>query len=293
MFTQLEKESLIKDFCHPQRLQALREAADVIMEKTRYKIQTNFLRALLKEGVIQPYKFKAENGKNITLYTSVQMDGLSPYEIARGMFPRGYFCNMSAVYYQSLTNQIPKTVYVCTESNAKRRRVNDELTDSKVRQAFLKPSRRTKFRIAFREFDIVVIERMAGTGSGVVSSRAASGLLPSNARVAGLERALIDAVVCPQYNGGVSSIPDYFRHAHGKIDVGKLIQIYRELEFVYPYFQSIGFFMERTGMLEMANAVRAEFTPKNKFYIDHSAKASWKYDDRWMIFYPEGVVDGY
>jgi len=293
MFTELEKESLIKNFCHPQRLQALREGADVIMEKTRYKIQANFIRALLKEEIIQPYKFKAENGKNITLYSSVQMDGLSPYEIAGGMFPKGYFCNLSAVYYQSLTNQVPKTVYVCIESNAKKKGANDELTDSKLRQAFLKPSRHTKFSFGFRGFDIVVIERMEGTGSGVASSKTSSGLLPSSARVAGVERALIDAVVCPQYSGGVSSIPDYFKHARGKIDVRTFINIYRELDFIYPYFQAIGFFLERTGMPEIAAAVRAEFTPKNKFYIDHSAKASWKYDDRWMIYYPEGVVDEY
>lgn len=293
MFGEREKNELVSYFQQPRRLQALREESDVIMKETRYKIQANFLRALLKEEIIQPYKFKAENGKNITLYSSVQMDGLSPYEIARGMFPKGYFCNLSAVYYQSLTNQVPKTVYVCTESNAKKKRTNDELNDSKLRQAFLKPSRHTKFRFEFREFDIVVTEKMAGTGSGVVSSETAAGLLPSSARIAGVERALIDAVVCPQYNGGVSSIPDYFKHAHGKIDVRKLIGIYRELDFIYPYFQAIGFFMERTGMPELANAVRAEFTPQNKFYIDHSAKASWKYDDRWMIYYPGGIVDEY
>jgi hypothetical protein len=291
MFSELEKESLIKNLCHPQRLQALREGADVIMEKTRYKIKTKFLRALLKEEIIQPYKFKAENGKNITLYSTVQMNSLSPYEIARGMFPNGYFCNLSAVYYQSLTNQIPKTVYVCTESNAKKTRANDELTNSRLRQAFLKPNRHTKFSFGFSGFDIVVIERMGGTDSGVVSLKSTTGLLPQNARVAGVERALIDAVVSPQYHGGVSSIPDYFKHARGKVDVRKLIGIYRELDFIYPYFQAIGFFMERTGMREMADAVRAEFTPKNKFYIDHGAKASWKYDDIWMIYYPEGIVD--
>jgi predicted transcriptional regulator of viral defense system len=271
----------------------LRAGADVIMKTTRYKIKANFIRALLNEEIIRSYKFKAKNGKSITLDSSVQIDDFSPYEMAVAMFPKGYFCNLSAVYYQSLTNQIPNTVYVCTESNAKKSRANDELTNSKLRQAFLKPHRHTQFVFDFRGCDIAVIERMEGTDSGVVSSKDSSGFLPSSARIAGVERALIDAVMCPQYNGGVSSIPDYLKHARGKIDIGKLIRIYRELDFVYPYFQAIGFFLERTGMAEMAGALRAEFTPENKFYIDHSAKASWKYDDRWLIYYPEGIVDEY
>lgn len=293
MFTEMEKESLIKHFCQPRRLQALREGVDVIMTETRYKIQANFIRALLKEDVIQPYKFKAGNGKSITLYSSAQIDGFSSYEIALGMFPKGYFCNLSAVYYQALTNQVPKTVYICTESNAKKNRANDELTNSKFRRAFLKPHRHTKFIFESRGFDIVVIERIRGTDGGVAFSKSTTGLLPMSARVAGVERALIDAVVSPQYNGGISSIPDYFKHAGNKLDVSKLIGIYRELDFIYPYFQTIGFFLERTGMPEMAETVRAEFNPKNKFYIDHGAKAAWKYDNRWMIYYPEGVVDEY
>jgi hypothetical protein len=293
MFTEVEKESLIMDFRQPRRLQALRASANVIMKKTRYKIQANFIHALLIEEIIQPYKFKAENGKNITLYSSIQMDGFSPYEIAVSMFPNGYFCNLSAVYYQSLTNQVPRTVYVCTASNAKKTRANDELTNSKLRQAFLKPHRHTKFVFAFRGFDIVVIERMEGTDSGVVSSKSSAGLLPLNSRVSGVERALIDAVVSPQYNGGISSIPDYFKHARGKIDIAKLINIYQELNFTYPYHQAVGFFLDRTGMKALANEISAVFMPKNKFYLDHSAKASWRYDEKWRIYYPEGVVDEY
>ena len=97
----------------------------------------------------------------------------------------------------------------------------------------------------------------------------------------------------PQYNGGISSVPDYFQNARGKVDIGQLIEIYRKLDFVYPYFQSLGFLLERTGMQDMADTVAAEFVPKNKFYLDHSAKSSWKYDAKWMIYYPEGVVDKY
>ncbi len=293
MFTGLEKDSLRAHFKKPLRLDALRANAQTIMDKTRYKIHTNFIRALLDEEVVHAHEFTANNGKRIRLYSSQPLENLTPYEIASAMFPGGYFCNLTAVYYHSLTNQIPKTVYVCTESNAQKGTANDELTDSRLRQAFLKPSRHTNYVFDAYGFNVVVIERMKHTDHGVVSVKPEAGFLPSTSRVACVERALIDAVVSPQYNGGISSVPAYFQHARGKVNAVKLIEIYRSLDFVYPYFQALGFLLERTGMLEMADAIRAEFTPTNKFYIDHSAKVSWKYDEKWMIYYPEGIVDEY
>jgi predicted transcriptional regulator of viral defense system len=293
MFTDTEKVILVEYFRKPLRLGALREGAQTIMKKTRYKNSASFVRALLEEEIIRVHSCIAQNGRRLSLYSSQSFESQTPYEVALAMFPRGYFCNLSAVYYQSLTNQVPRTVYICIESNAKKTKRNDELTNSKLRQAFLKPHRHTRFIFDSNGFDIVVVERMKNTDSGVISSKTPVGLLPLNTRVAGVERALIDAVVSPQYNGGISSILDYFQNAKAKIDVTKLLDIYSRLDFVYPYFQALGFFLDRAGLNEKANDFRAIFPPKNKFYLDHSTKSSWKYDDTWMIYYPEGVVDEY
>jgi hypothetical protein len=293
VFSKEEIKMLIEDFRQPLRLKALREKSQMVMGKTGYKIASNFLTALQDEQIIRPHIFTSKNNKRVTLYSSQALVELSLYETATAMFPAGYFCNLSAIYCQSLTNQVPKTVYICTESNARKTRANDALTDSKLRQAFLKPHRYTSFIFNFPAGDLVMIERMRQTDSGVVSISSSAGLLPYNSRVSCVERALIDAVVSPQYNGGIASVADYFAHARGRIDMIKLIDIYRELDFIYPYYQAIGFFLERTGMSDLAGIFRAAFAPKNRFYLDHNAKSSWKYDERWMIYYPEGVVDEY
>ena len=291
VFEKTERNMLSEYFEQPLRLMAFREKAQTIMSKTRYGKFSSFENALLREHVVSPHIFTARNNKHVTLYSSKSAAELTLYETAQAMFPAGYFCNLSAIYSQSLTNQVPKTVYICTESNARKTKANDSLTDIKLRQAFLKPHRHTSFIFNGLMGELVVIERMRKTGGGVVSANPLAGLLPSGSRVSGVERALIDAVVTPQYNGGISSVSDYFEHARGRIDISKLIEIYRELDFIYPYHQAIGFFLERVGMQKLADEFQSAFVPKNKFYLDHNAKSSWKYDERWMIYYPAGVVD--
>jgi len=293
MFSELEKETLIEYFKQPLRLNALREKSQIIMSKTRYKIPSNFMRAIQDEQIVLTHSLTSKNNRRVTLYSSQSPENITLYETARAMFPSGYFCNLSAVYYQALTNQVPKTVYISTESNAMKTRKNPTLTDRKLRQAFLKPNRHTRFIFNTPKGDLVVIERSKHTDHGVVLAKSSTGLLPSDSRASSVERALIDAVICPQYNGGISSIPDYFRHAKGRVNIDKLIDIYRELDFVYPYSQAIGFFLERTGMPKMADKVQDAFASQAKFYIDHNAKTSWKLDPRWRVYYPEGLVDEY
>jgi hypothetical protein len=138
---------------------------------------------------------------------------------------------------------------------------------------------------------IVIIERTRGTDHGVVTLRRQQSQCPAGTRVATLERALIDAVVSPHYNGGITSLCDYFRAAKGRVKTQKLLEIYRRLEFVYPYAQAIGLFMEHAGMPGHADEIRQVYPPRQRFYVDHGAKSTWGYDERWMISYPKGLVD--
>ena len=87
------------------------------------------------------------------------------------------------------------------------------------------------------------------------------------------------------------SLSDYFRAAHRRLDIARMLDIYHRLAFVYPYAQSIGFFMEHCGMPRQAQELRSAYPPRQKFYVDHEAKTTWAYDERWMVFYPKGLVD--
>ncbi|MFC1498639.1 hypothetical protein ACFLS1_09260 [Verrucomicrobiota bacterium] len=292
MFTKTQKIKLKKYFQQPHRLRDLPVYAERIMARTHYKILPNFIHALWQEQVIEPYVFSARNGKNITLYASCNPSALSQYELAAALQPKGYFCNATSIFFHRLTNQVPATVYVCFETiHPKSGAKGKNLSNSSIRQAFLGAHRHTNYVFECKDFSVVVVDRIQGTRFGVENVSARNNLLPSGSYVTGIERALIDAVVSPHYNGGIANVYSYFRHAGPRIKIKQLIDIYKQLKFAYPYSQAIGFFMERLGMQDEADLIHKTFPLKHSFYVDHLAKSSWLHDKKWDIYYPKGLVD--
>jgi len=292
MYSRAIRKKLNEHFSVPVRYKHLQEHAERIIGQTRYSIAGNLIHNLLKNDVVNTYKLTAKNGKAVTLYCSHKLDKLNPYVIAKAMFPKEYFGNLTSIYYHSLTNQVPKAIYICHEKRpAKQNKVNT-VNSSELRRSFIKPHRHTKHIYTLNDYEIIVVERRARiSGSGIVECHPPSTLLPNTSRVTCIERALIDAVVSPQYNGGVVSVYTYFRNARGMLNMAKLIKIYRQLDFVYPYSQSIGFLLDRAGMPKHASVIYKTFPPEHSFYVDHKAKTSWIYDEKWKLFYPEGLVD--
>ncbi len=44
-------------------------------------------------------------------------------------------------------------------------------------------------------------------------------------------------------------------------------------------------------MKRRASVLYDAFPPRQKFYIDRNAKASWKFDDKWKLYYPKELID--
>ena len=291
MFSKSIRKKLSEHFSTPVRHKHLQEHADRIIGQTRYSVVDNLIRDLRKNGVVNSYDITAKDGKTVTLYCSRKLDKLNPYEIAQAMFPQGYFCNLSSIYYHSLTNQVPKAIYICYEKKpAKRKKVNT-VNNNELRRAFIKPHRHTNHVYTLDDYKVVVVERARISNSGVVESHPPGTLLPNKSRVTCIERAMIDAVVSPHYNGGIVSVYTYFRNAWNMLDMARLIKIYRRLDFVYPYSQSIGFLLDRAGMPKYASVIYKNFPPERSFFVDHDAKTTWVYDEKWKLYYPAGLVD--
>lgn len=292
MFSISIRKKLTDTFRAPVRTRQLSKVAETVIKETRYTLLPDFCRALLAEDIIQEYTLKSRNGKIISLYSSRSLNDITPYELAVGICPDGYFCNLTSIYHHALTDQIPNVVYICNETMAPRiSNTRDALTNTQIRNAFIKPHRYTNNIVEYRGHGVIVVDRVKRTDHGVMAVSSTDACCPHGSRVTCLERALIDAVVAPQYNGGVASLCAYFQAARKKMSISKLLDIYGKLKFVFPYAQSIGFILDAVGMHKEAIEVRNVFPPRKPFYIDHDAKSSWIYDERWMLYFPKGLVD--
>jgi len=292
MFATKDKDRFVTLFKTPQRQSQLASCAQEAIAGTPYRSAANFIGALKEDGILNAHILKAKNNKAVTIYSSSPLDKINLYELAAKMFPAGYFCNLSSIYFHSLTNQIPKTIYICNETISGHLKTKAAgMNNSLLRRAFIKPHRHTSYVFAVNNCEIVVVDRKKKSDHGIVKIHAHNTLLPNNSRITSVERALIDAVVSPQYNGGIVSVYTYFKKARQKMDVAKLMDIYRKLDFVYPYSQVLGFFLDNIGLQNQAADIFNVYPPQFKFFVDHNAKASWSYDEKWKLYYPNGLID--
>ncbi len=98
-----------------------------------------------------------------------------------------------------------------------------------------------------------------------------------------LERTLIDITVRPGYAGGVDRVLQTYLAAKSLISSEKLIGTLGQLDYVYPYHQAVGFYMQKAGYDRAAWAALREKKQRYDFFLEHGMKKPM-YDPEWRPF---------
>lgn len=209
----------------------------------------------------------------------------SAYSVALSLKPKSYLTHGTAVVIHSLTDQIPKTVYVNYEQSPKP--PGGGLTQEGIDRAFSNRQRQSKLTYKYEDFQIVVI-------NGKHTGRLEVTQLPGNVAgelldVTKLERTLIDIAVRPNYAGGAVQVLEAFERAKPTVSVNTLVATLKKLNYVYPYHQVIGFYMERAGYPESQWQKLKKLGLQFDFYLTYQLPAKKKYDPKWRLYYPGGL----
>ena len=85
-------------------------------------------------------------------------DTASVYEIASGIFPKGYLSHFSALSIWGLTEQIPKSIYITVEqSNSPAKTYRNILEQRNIEAAFSKPQRQSETVSQLGDFKAVLL----------------------------------------------------------------------------------------------------------------------------------------
>lgn len=206
------------------------------------------------------------------------------YELIGSINPESYFSHFTAMYLHELTTQIPKTIYVNAEQSAKPRLVGS-LSQDQIDTAFRRPPRTTSNRARFRGYSICMLNGKHTEQLGVLDM---TGPEDAKVRVTSVERTLIDIVVRPNYAGGVFEVLEAYRRAQGRVSVNRLAAFLEQLDYVYPYHQAIGFYLERAGTYKPSQIdLLRKSAFEVDFYLCHGMKET-AYSKEWRLFFPKG-----
>lgn len=210
---------------------------------------------------------------------------VSPYSLALSLAQAAYLTHFSAIQAHGWTEQMPRTVYVNVEQSPKPRNRNP-LTQEAIDQAFRRAPRKTKRIAEYNDRQIVVLSGMHTGRAGVVEMDGDDGLAW---KVTGIERTLIDSVVRPFYAGGIGQVLEAFRAAAPTVSPVKLASLLNRLDYTYPYHQSVGFLLERSGAYRADQLAPFKALPKQyDFYLTYQMENPC-YSPEWRLFFPKGL----
>ena len=200
--------------------------------------------------------------------------------------PNSYFSHYSAMFIHNLTDQIPKTYYLNIEQSPKPRSPNNAiLSQEKVDMAFLGSQRLSNNICKMNNYRVCILNGKNHNNLGVISINFDNELIS----ITDIERTLIDIAVRPEYAGGIYEVLKAYRNVKGKVSLNRIQAYLKQMDFVYPYNQSIGFYLSKSGVYSNQQLSLLKKNPfKINFYIGHKL-SNLKFDKEWNIYYPGNI----
>jgi predicted transcriptional regulator of viral defense system len=203
------------------------------------------------------------------------------------MFPDAYYCHQTAAIFHEFLKVEQSKIYLNIEQNLKSN-ASGSLDQESIHRAFRNRPRITTNKINYEGHEIYILNGKNTALLGVTKIELPSiGIINTTTP----ERTLIDMVVRPFYSNGSKTVLEAFRNAQNKISVDRLKSLYNKLDYIYPYQQAIGFYLEASGNYTPEDIQLFE---KKKFRFDFylcNAIKKGSYSKRWRIHYPADLLD--
>jgi hypothetical protein len=243
---------------------------------------TKFLNYLIKNSKLNKIKFDFPY-RSITRYT---WGNVPFYELLLSVKPKCYFSHYTAMYFHELTEQIPKSVYINFEQDPKPRS-KGKLVQDRIDMAFKSATRMSNNVVEYGDYTIRLLNGMQTGNAGVIESLGHEG---EKIQITDVERTLIDIAVRPEYAGGPFEVLKAYKLACKKVSINRVTALLKKINYVYPYHQLIGFYLDATGLYDQSQLdLLCKFKIDYKFYLMHKME-EMDYSKKWRLFFPKGLI---
>lgn len=208
----------------------------------------------------------------------------NPYSLGASLRSGAYLSHASAVFLHGLTQEVPKTIYVNKEQSEKPSDPSS-LTQESLDRAFQNKQRVSTYVFVHKDHRFLLLSGKHTNRLEVANLQIEGG---ATVPVTKVERTLIDITVRSLYAGGVFEVAKAFVAARERVSVSTLVATLKKLEYVYPYHQAIGYYMERAGFsqnqLERVRSLGLDY----RFYLANNLHAP-RLVPQWNLWVPDGL----
>ncbi len=243
--------------------------------------ERKFQRSLIDSGVLKEISLTASYSFETTRY---HVGLFSDYELAVSLKPGAYLSHGTAAHLHNLIDQEPKTIYVNKEQSPKNSK--GTLTQDGIHKAFANKQRTSAYIVTHQETRIVLLSGKHSGRLGVTKTKDSQG---AKLDLTDVDRTLIDIAVRPIYAGGAKVVAKAYRNALPKISISRIAKFLAELNYVYPYHQVLGFYLQNAGKplsdLEPLREPGLNFD----FYLEYGMKQT-AFDPTWRVHFPDDML---
>lgn len=235
------------------------------------------LQFLHDEKLLVKAEFRSSNYPTIVRYLS---GSHSPFQLATSLRRNSFLCHRTALVLHGL-EQPSKLIYVNQEQTPKS--PSEGVTQEAITSAFANHQRQSKYLFKYVGAQYLLLSGKNTGRTGVLQMKGPDG---KDVDVTNIERTLIDVVVRPAYAGGINQVAQAYKQAAHRVDVDYMIKLLKNMQYVYPYHQSIGFLLERAGRTEEECRRLKNLGTGFDFYLDYKMKNP-AYSQKWRLYYPQ------
>lgn len=228
-------------------------------------------------------KFGEQQSKRLYSFGKLDVDSL-----AVNLYPNAYLSHLSAFNYFT-DIKANSTVYVTKEQSKKpidTQQKRKELLQENIDIAFSKQSKHSNELTYVQDKRLVVLRGKYSNNLGIITIK------DFGVRLTNPERTLIDMTVRPFYSKGVQGVLDAYKEFGTNvfgIDVKLLDDYLKRMDFIYPYHQAIGFYLDKSGKYKDAEIdIFRRKARLYDFYLDYGMQET-EYSKEWRVYYPKNL----
>ncbi|MFW3382896.1 hypothetical protein ACN2C1_04775 [Aliarcobacter butzleri] len=198
------------------------------------------------------------------------------YDFVYSLEKNGFFSMFTSLNIQGLTNFRDNFIFISKERMKRVNFKSKDITQEAIDKAFTNKPRRTKAYATIYNYNIVILESNNTQEIGIIKYK--------GYKISSINRVFVEIISNIQYSKTPDDVIYEFKNLKDKLDINEIFNIIEKFDFVYPYYQLAGYYLEKIGFLKEE---LSKFFNKKTDLIFYTVKNKEKYtlDEYWAIKY--------